>query len=115
MHREIYAALAIWTACFIGQFLHCWFRASAVVASKLNGVVSYEQYVRQNAPALLIRYCLTTFFLVYWNWHPDTFTLMAKYFGWAIPLTVELNVVSAWGIGLCSDTILDLAASKSAI
>ena len=105
-------AMAIWTFYFIGQFIHAWLRASAVVSSKINGIASYEQYIRLNAPVLVIRFFVGTLGLIWWGWHPDAFTTLGGYVGWSTSLKVPLNIVTAGAYGIFADALLDLVAAK---
>ena len=96
----------------IGGFLHAWGRGSAVVKSKLNGVLSYRQYVELNAPGLCIRFFLATLGLMYWSWHPDAFETLARFLHWNTSLNVPLNPVTAGAYGMFADTALDLVAAR---
>jgi hypothetical protein len=105
-------AIAIWTFYAIGGFLHAWLRAGSVISSKLNGIGSYRHYIQLNAPVLAIRFFVSSLGLMWWGWHPSSFTSLAHFVGWNMPLDVPLNPVTAGAYGIFADTLIDLVAAR---
>jgi hypothetical protein len=115
-HLRLFFAIATFTSFFLGVALHAWGRASSSVNSSLNGITSYQQYLRIYLPALCIRFFACTLILMAWS-HADgsTFADVAAYIpalGWLAKHPLPLNPISAGVFGLCCDYILDLVLSK---
>ena len=57
---HIHFQISIFVLFFLGQFVHAWNRASDTIASKLNGITSYAQYMTLRDSEIMSRFLVIT-------------------------------------------------------
>ena len=115
MHPTLGVSISIVVMFILGQVLHAWLRAANTVQSKLNGITTYDQYLKLNAARVATRFFLAYCIFAAWQ---EGWLLVAV--GAIIPSAtwvknaLPTNVATAGVFGYIIDSVIDQAAGIAA-
>lgn len=102
----------------LGQFIHAWLRAQAVINSKLNGIMTYRQYIDSNSAALAARlFGAVLLLLAFSQYHQAIIGFAESHWTSLKSLGVDplpVNPFSAGVLGWFGDSLLDTAVGFAA-